>query len=588
MKLLIIMAFRNLFRQKGRSILIGLGIYVSTIFLIMGYSFNKGMFKNIIGNFVDTNITGHIKISITEKDSKNNIAIVRDRDEIAALIKKELPDVKEVKESLIMPVYAMVNGKGSRIGLTGIHATSPKEIQNITIVDGNLEKFFDPGIENPLILEYKRAKALKVNTGDIVRIRLSTVFGQVQTAQLNLVATVKLTNVQMANFFQGILPFERLKEIAGYRPYEAQSLNIVLKNLKESGDMVNIADRISPILQPAPAYIEGKFSSKTSESNGILTAIQTDSVSIEQYYQQINLLDGEIDLFEKDKGKVHITRSLAKNLNIKPGSSIKLSYQTKFDKRNIVLDFKVVGIIEDPDIVTSATAFIDAESFFKTYLNDLPKNDIGIKSGSIIDPKNPFSTCLAHSWKLAKRTYSAKEYNKKQREIRKSSYIGSILDVVTMQEPLEAVFIMEPMQEAVIIVIMLIVLSIILVGIVNTTRMNIRERTKEIGTVRAIGMQRKAVVRILILEMEILCVLAILPGIFSAWGLMELISHIRIPSNDAYLSTVLVNGRLAFQSPIGLIAINILLIIIMSSLAVFVPVKKAVKKPVADALGHYE
>lgn len=588
MKFIIIMAFRNLFRQKGRSILIGLGIYVSTIFLIMGYSFNKGMFKNIIKNYVDTNITGHIKVNITEKNSENNIAIVRDRKKIAYIIKTELPDVKEVKESLIIPAYAMVNGKGSRIGLAGIQAVSPDEIHSMEVVEGDLEKFFNSGIENPLILEYKRAKALKVHTGDIVRIRLSTVYGQVQTAQLNLVATVKLTNVQMASFFQGILPFERLKEIAGYRPYEAQSLNIVLKYLKESGDMVHFADRISRILKPAPAYIEGEFSSKTSENNGILTGIQSDRVSVEQYYRQINLLDGEMDLFEKGKGKVHITRSLAERLNLKPGSAMKLSYQTKFDKKNIILNFKVAGIIEDPDIGSSAAAFIDDESFFKTYLNDLPENDIGIKSGRLFNPESPLVTCLAHSWKLAKRTYSANEYNKKQREIRKSSYIGSILDVVTMQEPLESVFIMEPVQEAVIIFIMLIVLLIILVGIVNTTRMNIRERTKEIGTVRAIGMQRKTVVRILIMEMEILCVLTILPGIFSAWGLMELISHIRIPSNDVNLSTILINGRLAFQSPIGLIAANMLLITLMSFLAVYFPVKKAVKKPVTDALGHYE
>lgn len=588
MKLILQMAFRNLFRHKSRSILIGLGIFASVVFLTMGYSLSKGMFKVLVNNYIDSGIAGHCNVRIFEKYDSKTRTIIRYRDAIVSKIMDSFRDVKEVRETLMVSVYATVNGKGSGLGLTGIRATSKNDIRNMEIVEGDFEKFFNTGIENPLILEYKRANALKVNIGDIINVRLSTLYGQVQTASLKLIATVKLINPIMSDNTQGMLPFERLKKIAGYRPNEAQSLNIILKNLEESRDMAPFADRVHRVFKPTPVYIEGNFNAKMTRSNGILIGIQSDKTSIEEYNRKIDLLDGEIDLFEKGKGKIHISKSLAEILDVTPGSSIKLSYRLKFDEKEIVPDFIVAGIIKDPDFGISTVAFIDDESFFKAYFNDLPANNIGIKSGRLFNPESPLVTCLAHSWKLAKRTYSANDYNKKQREIRKSSYTGSILDVVTMLEPMEGVFQMEPYQESMLVVIMLIVLSIILVGVVNTTRMNIRERIREIGTVRAIGMQRKTAVRILVMEVEILCVLAILPGILSAWGLMELISNISIQTNDFYLSTILNNGHLAFKTPIGLIVPNILLINLMTFLAVYFPAKKAVNKPVADTLGHYE
>jgi ABC-type antimicrobial peptide transport system permease subunit len=135
----------------------------------------------------------------------------------------------------------------------------------------------------------------------------------------------------------------------------------------------------------------------------------------------------------------------------------------------------------------------------------------------------------------------------------------------------------------------LIVLSIILVGISNTLRMNIRERIREIGTVRAVGMQQRMVIQTLVTEVCLLCFFSVLLGIFLAHGLMQLSQLITVDiSNDIDKSLFFKDGHPAFKTPLVAVAGNIMLALLLIMTAVWIPARKAAKKPVAEALGHYE
>jgi putative ABC transport system permease protein len=134
----------------------------------------------------------------------------------------------------------------------------------------------------------------------------------------------------------------------------------------------------------------------------------------------------------------------------------------------------------------------------------------------------------------------------------------------------------------------LIVLSIIIVGISNTMRMNIRERIREIGTVRAMGMQQRMVIQTLVTEVCLLCFFSVLLGIFLAYGLMELSPLITFNVSDINLSILLKDGHPVFKTPLVPVAINIILALLLIITAVWIPARKAAKKPVAEALGHYE
>ena len=135
---------------------------------------------------------------------------------------------------------------------------------------------------------------------------------------------------------------------------------------------------------------------------------------------------------------------------------------------------------------------------------------------------------------------------------------------------------------------MLIIFSITLMGLLNTIRMNIRERTQEIGTVRAVGMQKRMVVLTLVTEIGLLAVFAALFGIILSNITMDLLSMITFHPTDINFTIMLDNGHLKFIPTIKTYATNIFIIILLTILAAWLPSRKAVKKSVAEALGHYE
>ncbi len=587
-KIMLLIAFRNLFRQKSRSAFIGIGICLSVAFIVVGNSLNKGMYRSIISNIIDSNLSGHCRINGFEKKGSVNMAVIRDKEEIVSRLKDELPNIKKIEETLTLTVYATVNGKSAYLGLTNMTAASVEEILNMKVVDGNISKLVDGSVANPLILEYKRAAALKVKPGDMLKARLTTIYGQVQTARLDLVATVKLTNSFMSTFMHGAMPTEKVKEIAGYGTHETQSLNIVFGDLTESDDMVLMADRIHRALESHPAVVQAEFETGEKAGRAILMGIGADVGRMKKYRECATVINGEIDIFEKERGKIHISRSLAEVSGVSPGSTIRLIHRSRFGDGMKALDLKVAGIIENPFNAAPYTAFINEDSFYDIYQNALPAKEHSPQIGMAADSRSPILECISRSWRLADRTYSLRDYEMKQRAIRKTEYGGSTLDVIAMQELADEVFKMESSQGATLLIVMLLVLSIIIVGIINTTKMTIRERIREIGTIRAIGMQKSAVVATLVTEMALLTFIASAAGILVACGMMELVSGIQFQSEDFNLAAILNNGHLYFKVPLGVIATNIFIVFLANLFAVYSPARKAAAMVVAKALGHHE
>ena len=162
------------------------------------------------------------------------------------------------------------------------------------------------------------------------------------------------------------------------------------------------------------------------------------------------------------------------------------------------------------------------------------------------------------------------------------------MDVVTLQEAATDFFKQESAINLISLVAMLIIFSITLIGLLNTIRMNIRERTQEIGTVRAVGMQKRMVVLTLVTEIGLLAIFAALFGIILSYITMDLFSMIIFQSTDLNITIMLENGYLKFIPTIKNYVLNIFIIILLTILAVWLPVRKVVKKPVVEALGYYE
>ena len=128
-----------------------------------------------------------------------------------------------------------------------------------------------------------------------------------------------------------------------------------------------------------------------------------------------------------------------------------------------------------------------------------------------------------------------------------------------------------------------IVLTVVVMSVANSMSMTVIERTREIGTLRAIGLKRSGVIRLFTMESMLLsllgCVTGLLIALLVRWGVNAAnISY--IPPNSASPVPLLVDldvGRTIF---------TFILMGIVGTLAAYMPAKRAAKKDIIDALGH--
>ena len=131
--------------------------------------------------------------------------------------------------------------------------------------------------------------------------------------------------------------------------------------------------------------------------------------------------------------------------------------------------------------------------------------------------------------------------------------------------------------------IFLIVLIIVVMNIINTISMTVVERTREIGTLRALGMQRGSVRQLFSLEGLLLAMLGSVGGVLIAFAIATAINLAQItyvpPGNSTpSLLTITVTPILMVSS-----------VIIVSALATvfsILPARRAARMLITDALGH--
>ncbi|MHA1895467.1 MAG: ABC transporter permease [Candidatus Helarchaeota archaeon] len=102
-------------------------------------------------------------------------------------------------------------------------------------------------------------------------------------------------------------------------------------------------------------------------------------------------------------------------------------------------------------------------------------------------------------------------------------------EIIESQEILDMANQIFDIIDVVLVVLSAITLMVGAIGIMNTTMMNVLERTREIGIIKSIGGTRAQVVQIFITEAIMISVLGGILGSMVAIGLVEMISKLTLP-----------------------------------------------------------
>jgi ABC-type lipoprotein release transport system permease subunit len=592
MSVILNVSLRNLLRQKRRNILLGTAIAFGAMVLILANSLAHGI-SEVLFNRVVKYANGHVSVSMFQGGNMYR-QVFADGPHLLGIVRKQVPDLVLMQEGVGIMTRAIGNGKGDNVIMVGIDLSQKlsKEDEkdyasNFKFIEGSFETIRDTTVSNPVVLAEQKAKYLKVKKGDALRVRFTDIRGQNQAARLTVTGIFKPANMFMSA--PVFLELQTLKRLAGYGPHDIATLNITVKNPRKTA--IPLSNRIHDAIQPSMAVIPAALvkPGEKGGADGYVFGFRNDSLAQAQVTKAISLAAGDTGAaFGKDG--VIISRTLAAALGIGVNDTCRVHYTGKYDSAPVQHEYVVKGVAASlPAWLPPASLLVNEKAYYHMYYDNWPAAAPAAVAGRLPKVGDSTAAWLAPEYLLCKRSKSTEEMTKLYREIGKTKFKGVYVDVESMYESASAILKMEAVLNMIALYAGLILFFVILIGVVNTLRMTIRERTREIGTMRAIGMQRGDVRNSFLYETGFLALFASLAGVAAAFVAMwALTTFLTFNTQDNPFGILLVKGHISFAPTATSIVSNILLIVIVTVITAWLPARRASRLSAANAMRHYE
>ena len=572
-------AFRNLVRQFRRNLLLGIGIAVSMCILVITASFTNGL-TDILFNKVMVYMTGHIRV-IEDSYTTRRSDVIRDTPRFIETIKKTVPGIKRIDVTISAFGRSVGNGKTGLCALVGIprDADFYRETQ---LESGNPQDIFKPDVFPGIILYKNAAKDINVGMNDIVTVRFDTVYGQSQAPKFKVVGLIPSENM-----FMDVAAFvdqETLRGLLNLKPDESLGLNIVTAYPEDARKVIAEANKLHDALAPEAAGVQATFRQGGTQvvADTFALKLENNPAAYQVAQDTLRFLKGDLKSAAQAKDGVILTETLAARLGATVGTRLGYSYTPKSGTDAIEKDVLVTGIVQQVPSFAQAAAFANEDVFYQTFFWNIPRQP------AVVAHDAPLFKALLPEWDLMARSANTDAATRKQLLLGREAWKGAKVDVQTMFENASVIVDFQKGLNTVSLVAVLVLFFVILIGVVNTMRMSIRERTREIGTNRAIGMQRGDVRSVFVLEIVFLAVLSCVVGILLAYGVMALLGLPTFDLRDNPFSMFFVQKHMYFVPKASTIIVNFITIVLAAFVIAFFSARRAAKLRVADALRHYE
>jgi ABC-type lipoprotein release transport system permease subunit len=428
---------------------------------------------------------------------------------------------------------------------------------------------------------YKNAaRDINVGMNDLVTVRFQTIYGQSQAPKFKVVGLIPSENM-----FMDVAAFvdrETLRAMLNLKPDECEGLSIVTAYPENRAKVIAQANKLFAALAPEAAGVKAALLAGGKRAEAEAFALSSSEKSSAAAAGALRFVKGDLKTLSEAKDGILLTKPLADRLGAGIGARLTYRYTSKNGGDPIEKELVVKGIVETPVSFSETTAFANEEVFYQTYFRDLPAEPAAVRHDS------PLFAALLPEWDLLERSQNTDAMTKKMLRLNREVWKGAKVDVQTMFENASAIVDFQRGLNTVSIVAVLILFFVILIGVVNTMRMSIRERTREIGTTRAIGMQRSDVRGVFVMEIVFLAFFACAVGILLAFGLMGALSAFTVDLRDNPFSMFFVNKHLYFVPTVGSIVTNLVTIVLVAFIIAFFTARRAANLRAADALRHYE
>jgi putative ABC transport system permease protein len=286
-------------------------------------------------------------------------------------------------------------------------------------------------------------------------------------------------------------------------------------------------------------------------------------------------------------GCLMIFESQAKKLGVTQGDGITLLVPTMRNQNN-TRDLKVCGIFKNVGSFSNFSAFVNKQDAIEVY--QLDNNTTGFimiflkdvtKANAV---ENKLRTTLAQKGNAILEKDPTPFWMKFDK-ISNQDWIGEKLDLSTWEDNLSFVkWVVQAINGISVLLVAVILVSIGL-GITNALGMAVRERTGEIGTLRAIGMQQSGVMQLFLLEAVILALMASLAGVLIATTLAAIVNRSSFVLPEAF-QQVLIMDTLQLSIHPAAALFSVAMVTLFAVAGAFFPAWRASRMRPVQALGH--
>jgi putative ABC transport system permease protein len=285
-----------------------------------------------------------------------------------------------------------------------------------------------------------------------------------------------------------------------------------------------------------------------------------------------------------------VFESQVERLKVKVGDAVTLSAQTTRGAANTV-DCRIVAIAKDMGLLSKFGVFVPVETTRALYqLRPDTTGAIQIYLKPKYVPK--VATIAARlRGQMEKLGWSVMEADPnpfwmKFQTIAREDWTGQKLDVTTWEDEVSFITWTLTVLKGLTAVLLTILIAIVITGIMNTMWIAIRERTREIGTLRAIGMQRSGVLRMFLFESLLLGIIGTGTGALAGAGLGAAINAARIHV-PLSVQLFLMSDRVQLALHGGGLVRAALFITVVTTLAALYPAYRAASLKPVSAMSHF-
>ncbi len=370
----------------------------------------------------------------------------------------------------------------------------------------------------------------------------------------------------------------------------------------ESGKTLSVIRDGTALMDALKASgIPAKYVTRRSPTSGTLIfesrktplMIQGVDFSVETYLpERLTTVQGSLAAMSDRQGLV-LSKPTADRLGAEIGDRLIFQLTTLTGQQNVG-DMTLVAITPDNCLMSGYSSYANL-----SYLNELL--DLGadeyMSFGIYLPSLDGMDRYAAEFTAALKARANVKERDPSRTDdspmSQMSMFFGSDTDtetwegaryrVTTLNDLLSSVKQIVNVLNGVSLGVLLVLFLIIMVGILNTFRMTMYERIREIGTMRAVGMQRTQMRNLFLLEALFLALGGTIAGIALAGLAMAIISTFDLGVNSP-LFILLRNGHLSFSVPVWQAARNIAIITLLTLVAAWLPARAAARLEPAQAL----